>query len=379
MKSADHGKKDRPLAVVIAGGGTGGHLFPAISLAEAFQDKAPGVRILFVNTGNAFETKTLSREGFSFQKIPARGLKGKGLAGRFKTLMILPRGIFRSISILRAFRPDLVVGVGGYSSGPAGLAAKFLGIPLALHEQNILPGIANRFLSLFAARVYVSFDDTRLSSGKAFLPAINPARVLVTGNPIRRRMRKGIGHGKKNGGAFRVLILGGSQGARAINEAVMDALGLFKEDESVFLTHQTGEKDAAEVAAAYRRSQTPGRVRAFFHDMDRRYAEADLILCRAGAGTVSEIAAMGKAAVFVPFPFAADNHQVLNAMSMKEKGAAEIIFQDDLTGPRIYEMIKSYQSDRRPLLEMAKKAGETGRPEAADRIVEDCLRLTGRL
>jgi len=379
MGLQESGRNSGPLRIVIAGGGTGGHLFPAISIAEAFRRKDPETAALFVTSGNEFEIKTLFRADFPLEKITAQGLKGKGLFSQFKTMTKMPKSLFQSVLILKRFNPDLVIGVGGYSSGPVALAAKLMGIKTALHEQNILPGITNRILSLFASRVYLSFDETRLTSVHKYLPSINPGKVIVTGNPVRKQILEHKSDEPNPDSAFHVLILGGSQGAHKINVAVAAALELFRDQDKdkIFFIHQTGEKDAAEIEKAYKQSGFSHRVKPFFNDMGREYAKADLVICRSGAGAVAEISAMGKCAVFVPFPFAADNHQFLNAMTMKEKEAADFVSEDDLTGRRVYEVITGYRLNREALLNMAGKAEAMGKPGAAETIVEDCYKLLG--
>jgi len=372
MSHLESEKNRRPLSVVISGGGTGGHLFPAISMAGAFMEKDPRTRILFISSGNEFEIKNLAMVGFDLEKITVGGLKGKGWLSQIKNLARIPLGIYQAARILKRFGPDLVIGVGGYSSGPVALAAKLMGIDLALHEQNILPGITNRALSIFAKRVYVSFDETRLKGSGGFLPSIHPKKVMVVGNPIRKQILDYAGDRETSDSLFHVLILGGSQGAHKINVAIMEALEFFKEKQAFYFTHQTGAADAGEVETAYERHGAAHCVKPFFNDMERRYSVADLIICRSGAGSVSEISATGNVAIFIPFPFAADDHQTLNARTMEKKGAAEIVFEDDLTGRLIYERISRYQSNEKKRLEMAEKSRAMGRPDAAYAIVEDC-------
>jgi len=378
MRHLESEKNRAPLSIVITGGGTGGHLFPAISMAEAFRKKDPKTRILFISSGNEFEVKNLALAGFDLEKITVGGLKGKGPVNQIKTLMRIPLGTYQAARILKRFKPDLVVGVGGYSSGPVALAARLLGIDLALHEQNILPGITNRAVSVFARRVYVSFNETRLEGAGGFLPSINPEKVMVAGNPIRKQVLEPSGDEETSDSLFYVLILGGSQGAHKINVAIMEALPFFKEKKTLFFIHQTGALDAKEVETAYERQGAAHCVKPFFKDMGRLYRVADLIICRSGAGSVAEISATGNAAVFVPFPFAADDHQTLNAMTMKKKGAAEIVFEDDLTGRLIYERISAYRSNEKKRLEMAEKARAMGNPNAAETIVEDCYQWVRR-
>ncbi|MBW2369764.1 MAG: undecaprenyldiphospho-muramoylpentapeptide beta-N-acetylglucosaminyltransferase [Deltaproteobacteria bacterium] len=363
------------LRVVIAGGGTGGHLFPGIALAEAFQDKNLETRILFAGTGNRLETTVLAKTPFAHVAISAGGLKGMGWAGRLKAFAKVFMGFFESIRLLRQFRPDLVVGVGGYVSGPLVLAALVKRIRTVLHEQNVIPGMANRILAPFVDRIYVSFADSR--------PFFSLRKTQVSGNPIRKdlaRMAEELNLVEKKAAAdrkkpFTVLVFGGSQGAQQINRAVLEAFAYVTETENLFFIHQTGAADELCVKNAYAASAMAGRVQSFFTDMARQYAQADLVICRAGATTIAELSAIGKAIIFIPYPFAADDHQARNARTMVEKGASEMILERDLTGRRLAERIEYYRRNSARLKAMAQRSRTFGRPEAAAQIVADCYRL----
>jgi UDP-N-acetylglucosamine--N-acetylmuramyl-(pentapeptide) pyrophosphoryl-undecaprenol N-acetylglucosamine transferase len=364
-----------PLKVVIAGGGTGGHLFPGIALAEAFQKYHPESKVLFVGTGNRLETAALKNTPFDHLAIAAGGLKGKRWGGRAAALGKIAKGLFESMGILRRFRPDIVGGVGGYVSGPVVLAARMGGIPAVLHEQNVAPGLANRMLAPLAARIYVTFPNTR--------PVFPDKKVTVTGNPVRRDLlavaQERAGQHDDAGSfqqkKFTVLILGGSQGAHRINTAVVDALDHLGQKEKMFFIHQTGAADEALVQTAYGQKGATGRVQAFFTDMATQYQAADLVICRAGATTIAELTAIGKGVVFIPYPFAADDHQAKNAQGLASQGAAEMILEKDLSGRGLAERIGFYMARPDALNTMAAKAVSFGRPDAADRIVEDCYRL----
>ncbi|MGD2150951.1 MAG: undecaprenyldiphospho-muramoylpentapeptide beta-N-acetylglucosaminyltransferase [Desulfobacterales bacterium] len=367
-----------PLRMVIAGGGTGGHLFPGIAIAQEFMSRNPNNRLLFVGTGKPFETRVLSKAGFAHKQITSEGLKGRGLGNQAKSILKIPKGIFESVMILKRFRPNLVLGVGGYSAGPLVAAAWLLGIKIVLHEQNILPGITNRILSRLADRVYVSFDD--------FPTGICPKKVLYTGNPVRREILKypknqkilGIDNSEQKQ-HFVILILGGSQGAHSINMALLEAMESIQDKDQFFFIHQTGLNDETRVKNAYERYGLSFRVQAFFNDMDRQYQKADLVICRAGATTVAEIKAIGKGAIFIPYPFAADNHQVLNARSLEKTGAAEMILEKDLNGKALAERINFYAANPDTLRQMASRAKDLCRTDAAAVIVDDCYRLIKRL
>jgi len=363
-----------PLRIVIAGGGTGGHLFPGIAMAQEFMAGNPNNRLLFVGTGKPFETTALSKASFAHKRITSEGIKGRGLWNQTKSILKIPKGIFESVMILRQFRPDLVIGVGGYSAGPLVAGAWLLGIKIVLHEQNILPGITNRILSRLADRIYVSFDDTQTG--------LNPKKVLYTGNPVRKEILQFAKNQKgfeiddsKQKQHFTILILGGSQGAHSINMALLETMDKIKEKDKFFFIHQTGLNDETRVRNAYELYSMSCRVQTFFNDMARQYQKADLVICRAGATTVAEIKAIGKGVIFIPFPFAADNHQVLNARSMEKAGAAEMILEKDLNAKSLFERINFYASSPDSLHKMASRAKDLGRPDAAETIVDDCYKL----
>ncbi len=375
-KKAFHFKRRLPrtLRIVIAGGGTGGHLFPGIAIAQEFMTRNSNNSLLFIGTGKPFEIAALSEAGFTHKHITAEGIKGRSLWNQVVSILKIPKGVFESILILKRFKPDIVVGVGGYSAGPLAIGAWLLGIKIVLHEQNILPGITNRILSCLADRIYVSFDDTRTG--------LNPKKVLFTGNPVRkeilqcaRNQKSGEIVNSKQKRHFTSLIIGGSQGAHSINMALLESIEQIKDKDKFCFIHQTGIQDEAQVKNAYTRYGISCKVQAFFNDMARQYQKADLIICRAGATTVAEIKAIGKSAIFIPFPFAADNHQVLNARSLEKAGAAEMILEKDLSGKTLAERITFYASSPDTLRQMASRARGLGRPDAAGLIVDDCYKL----
>lgn len=365
------GEDKGPCKMVIAGGGTGGHLFPGIAIAREFVSRESDNSVLFVSTGNPFEKSTLSKVGFQLAEISAAGIKGMGRWQQLISLVRIPIGILGSIRILKNFKPDLVLGVGSYAAGPVVMAAWLMGKKIVLHEQNLIPGITNRLLSRFADRIYVSFRDSQDS--------FDSKKVRVTGNPVREEI---LQHHKQSPilapdaeSTFTVLVIGGSQGAHGINMAVIDTLTHLREKHRYRFLHQTGSADEVEVKAAYDKYGIPSTVKSFFQDMGRRYQEADLIICRAGATTVAEVTALAKSAIFIPFPFAADDHQALNAQSLVERGAAEMIPQKDLNGPVLAQKIEYYAANREALGQMASKAGSFGKPRAAREIVDDIYEL----
>lgn len=373
MQHADAGEQRQtappPKRLLVAGGGTGGHLFPGIAVAQEFVSRNPQHRVLFVSRGNEFERRALAAVGFPLNTIPVEGIKGRGLGPKIRASLQLPIGVMKSFWILYRFQPDLVLSVGSYAAGPMGMAAGLTGKTLVLHEQNLRPGITNRTLARWARRIYVTFEGSQ-----AFFDS---DRIRHTGNPVRSQILQArqSPDEPQNPKRLAVLIVGGSQGAHAINEAMIEATALLAGRSDLFFTHQTGAADEYRVQAAYERFDLACTVQAFFDDMHRRYREADLVLCRAGASTVAEITAVGKAALFVPFPHAADNHQLLNARDLVERGAAEMIEQKDLNGAVLAARISDYAENRTALAQMAAKARELGRPDAAREIVDDMLAL----
>ena len=367
----------KALRVVIAGGGTGGHLFPGIAIAQEFLAKNAESNVLFVGTGKPFETSILSETGFTHKRITAEGFKGRGVWHQLVSILKVPKGIIESISILKDFKPHIVIGVGGYSAGPLVMGARLLGIKIVLHEQNILPGITNRILSRFADRIYVSFAET--------IMGVTPKKIRFTGNPVRKeivRCAETLRHAdiqaSKKEKKFMILILGGSQGAHSINMALLEALEYLENRENIFLVHQTGAQDETQVKQRYDKYGIENDTRTFFKDMARQYQNADLIICRAGATTVAEIIAMGKGVIFIPFPFAADNHQVLNARSIEKAGGAEMILEKDLSGKVLAERIDYYIQRPEELQQMALRSRDLGRVDAAAIIVNDCYDLISK-
>jgi UDP-N-acetylglucosamine--N-acetylmuramyl-(pentapeptide) pyrophosphoryl-undecaprenol N-acetylglucosamine transferase len=373
--TANHTENSRnhALRVVIAGGGTGGHLFPGIAIANEFMARNSETRIKFVSTGNPLEKAVLSKAGFDLQSIQVAGIKGRGIWNQIASVIKIPGAILAAMGFLKRFSPDLIVGLGSYSAGPVVIGAWLKKIPIAIHEQNILPGITNRILARFADRIYISFENTR--------SRLNPVKVSWTGNPVRRELLEaadsaedGTAHtnGRKR---FTVLIIGGSQGAHRINMVMTEALDYLQNADRLHFVHQTGDADEEMVAEAYRSRSVSATAQAFFENMAEQYRQADLIICRAGATTVAEITALGKAAIFIPFPYAADDHQTLNAADLTVDGAAELIPEQELDAGMLGEKIKHYLDHPEALKNMAARARRHGKPDAAKNIVDDCYRL----
>jgi UDP-N-acetylglucosamine--N-acetylmuramyl-(pentapeptide) pyrophosphoryl-undecaprenol N-acetylglucosamine transferase len=359
----------RSLRVVIAGGGTGGHLFPGIAIAEAFTASHPASEVMFIGSGRPLEISVLSQTGFRFDTIAIEGLKGRGRWKQLRGALKIPGAVWASLRKLWALRPHLVVGVGGYSAGPVVAAAWLLRIPRVLHEQNLLPGITNRILAHLANRIYISFDETR----RGWMES----KTRLTGNPVRRALLTGGAKTDSCRPGLNLLVMGGSQGAHALNMALIDALGELPEGVVLCVRHQTGTKDMRVVQAAYDRHGIAAEVRPFFDDMADCYQWADLTICRAGATTVAEVTAVGLPALFVPYPFAADDHQRLNAQAVVQAGGGEMILEKDLDGQVLAHRLKQLTAHPEELERMASAALTLGRPTAAEEIVKDCLDLVG--
>jgi UDP-N-acetylglucosamine--N-acetylmuramyl-(pentapeptide) pyrophosphoryl-undecaprenol N-acetylglucosamine transferase len=352
------------MRIVFAGGGTGGHLFPGLAVAREFQRRDGKTAILFIGTEQGIEYRVLPKEGFQLETLPVKGMKGRGARGLLDALYGVPAGLARSLTILRGFRPDCVIGLGGYASGPVLLAAKLRRIRCAIMEQNLRPGFTNKTLARWVDRVFTAYRES-----EKYFPG---AHVLETGNPVRWTEAPQIKRSEK----FTLLIFGGSAGARRINYAVVDALKLLDDLKNhIVITHQTGQLDYDSIKRAYGSLPFQATVTPFIERMDEAYAGADLVLCRAGALTIAELTVFGKAAILVPYPYAIYDHQRSNAESLQERGAAAMILDRDLTGALLAERIRGYFTDRARLERMAAAARALGRPDAAARIVDACYDL----
>ncbi len=353
------------LRIVIAAGGTGGHLFPGIAVAREFQSRYGG-EVTFLTSPKSITAQILERYGFAWEAVTAEALKGRGLLGRFRSLAKIPGSIRQARARLLELQPRLVLGMGGYASGPVGVAAWRLGIPLALHEQNAIPGTTNRWLARVARRVFVSFPVTR-----SHLP---PDEVVWTGNPIREEFFQI--KAERPDRPFTVLVTGGSQGAHHLNLETLKALPLLEDiKEQVHFRHLTGDADFKEVEAGYREKGWAAEVAAFTKEMPEWMSRAHLVVSRAGASTLAELAAVGRAALLVPYPFAANNHQEHNARFLAEAGAGEIILNKDFTGALLAGRIRELMEQPGKREEMEAAARRLAKPNAAKEIVAGCLGL----
>ena len=354
---------------VIAGGGTGGHLFPGMAIAEAFEEREAGNEVLFIGTERGIEVRVLAGGRFSLRTIRAMPLKGTSLLRKSKSLGSIPLAVSEALSILRGFRPRFVLGVGGYASGPVLLAAYMLGIRRAIHEQNMVPGMTNRILRAFSQRIFVSFEEAKI-----YFPL---KKTFVTGNPIRKEFLS-CPTNRRKGNRFTILVFGGSAGAHRINEAVMESLNFLGESgSSLRFIHQTGREDLDAVSRGYREKGWDALVQPFFEDMVGQYQASDLVICRAGASTIAELAVCGKASILVPYPYAADQHQLIQARRLADLGACRTIQDRELNGQRLAQSILELSSRPEELKRMEEAIQWVGRPNAAQEIVDHCYALVG--
>jgi UDP-N-acetylglucosamine--N-acetylmuramyl-(pentapeptide) pyrophosphoryl-undecaprenol N-acetylglucosamine transferase len=360
-----------PLRIVIAAGGTGGHLYPGIAVARGFAARYPGTDVLFVGHRGGLEERLLPREGFQLITVAVRALQGQSRVAQARALGALGLGTLQALRLLWRVHPHLVVGAGGYVMGPVVLAASLLRVPRVLMEQNLVPGLTVRSLARFAQLVFISFPESA-----AYLPG---RPVEYTGTPVRGEIcQVGASEPRKADGELHLLVFGGSQGAHRLNQAMMQAAPrLAAHQPRLCLVHQTGLADAAAVTQAYAQAGLQAEVLPFLHDMADRYRWADLVLCRAGASTLAELTTCGKPAILVPYPYAADDHQRHNAMALQQQGAAQVILDAELTGARLYEVLEPLLRKPELLQQQAACSRALGRPQAADAIVTTCLHLLG--
>ncbi len=360
------------MKIIIAGGGTGGHLFPGIAVAEEFLTRDRANEVLFVGTERGIEARAVPAAGYPLELISAAGIRGKGPFSQFKGAAMMAYGYAQSRKILKKFRPDVVLGVGGYASLPMVLAASGMQVPRFIHEQNAIPGLTNRLLARFATKVFITLDESA-----RYFPSTT---TMLTGNPLRRQIldmveNVSLSSAKddlRSADSFHVFVFGGSQGAHAINVAMTESLPLLKNMRSTLvITHQTGEKDCADVTAAYRTAEVEATVTPFISDMAAQYAKADLIICRAGATTIAEVTACGKAALFIPFPNAVDDHQRRNAEALLKKDACFMMLEKELTAGALAGTIRTLADDPNLVRRTGELAFSLARLDAASIIVDE--------
>lgn len=356
------------MKLIITGGGTGGHVYPGLAVARELKKRGGGHSVLFVGAKRGLETKLAPKEGIEFKALNVTGLKGKGVLNGSLSLLSLMTALVQSLVIIRKIRPDVVIGVGGYASGPMGIAAIMSGKPLAIAEQNAEPGLTNSWLGKFAKKVFLSMPESRFCFPKEV--------GEVTGNPVMPEFfsaKRSAGIGRMN-----ILVIGGSQGATPLNNALAQAAPLLDPiAESISITHQTGEADLEMMRTIYKNSRFPWVAEKYFHDMPQKIADADLVISRAGAGAVSEICAVGRAAIYIPLPHAADDHQTKNAMSVVKTGAAILVPETELNGKLIARRVAQFVNSTERLTKMGKRARNLSKPGAAARIVDGLLEMAG--
>jgi UDP-N-acetylglucosamine--N-acetylmuramyl-(pentapeptide) pyrophosphoryl-undecaprenol N-acetylglucosamine transferase len=360
------------MTIVIAAGGTGGHLYPAIALAREFLRRDPMSKILFVGTTRGLESKVLAHEGFELALIDAKPIMGRGPADMLRGLCAMPVSLWQGRTILRRTRADLVIGVGGYTSPMMIMAAALAGVPRVILEPNAHPGLANTAVGPFVQRVFLAFS----SAARSF----NKGKVRVVGTPIRREfLTQAVSASVERPTDRRhVLVFGGSQGAKAINSAAIEGLPVFlRQRPTITVTHQTGELDHGRVREAYRRAGVSVEVVPFLYDMPAAINAADIVVARAGAMTVAELTTCGKPAVLVPLPTAIYDHQAKNAKVMEDAGAAVVIPQDALSGARLVQVLTGVIDNPRRMQAMGAASLNLRRIDAAETIVRECYALVG--
>jgi len=363
--------QERPIRMLLTGGGTGGHLFPGIAAAEALCARRPGSEVLFVGTRRKMDRASLSRYRFTTKSIHCLGLKGKNLLSLLQAVAVLPLSFVEAAFHILRFRPDIVLGVGGYVTGPVVATARMLGIPTVIHEQNSVPGLANRKLGKLVDRICLSIPGS-----EKFFPA---DKAVLTGNPVRREILELALRGKQRveKSEMTVMVLGGSQGAHRVNELASEALIKYKKTagDELRIIHQTGGVDEGVVKDKYRQHGIEAQVTAFFTEMAVMYEQADLLISRAGATTLAELAVLGKPAILIPYPYAADNHQEKNGMHYVKGGGAFLFVERDLTSELLADRVEQMFGKPENLLEMSDAMRTLAYPRAADEITEVCLQL----
>ncbi len=361
VHSATHGPR-----ILIAAGGTGGHIFPALAVAQELQshlrsgysDEQGTPVIEFLGTGRGLESRVIPRAGFRLRTVAAAGLKGMGALKRLSNLLVLPRSAIETAGILREFQPDAVVGIGGYLAGPAMLEAALKDIPTLLIEPNAVPGFTNRVLAPIVKLAAVGFEEAARYYG---------SKARVTGHAVRREFFDV--QEKEHVPPFTVLVLGGSQGSKSINNIMVELLTLLH-SETVKFVHQTGERDYNDVLNSYRERGVEAEIHKFIDDVPGALARADLVIARSGAATVAELAAAGRAALLIPFPHSTDQHQLQNARALERVGAAHILEERELTASRLANEILELLGSPERLKAMGRSARSLARPHAAAEIAD---------
>jgi UDP-N-acetylglucosamine--N-acetylmuramyl-(pentapeptide) pyrophosphoryl-undecaprenol N-acetylglucosamine transferase len=350
-----------PLHIMIMAGGTGGHVFPALAVAREFQ--AQGAQVSWLGSPRGIEVRVVPEAGLPLFILPVQGVRGRGVLGLLKAPGLILLALWKALRVLRQTHPDLVIGFGGFASGPGGVAARLLRKPLVIHEQNAVAGTTNRLLARIATRTLTAFPGVL-------------ENAEVVGNPVREQIANLPAPAQRfdgRKGALRLLVLGGSLGARFINELVPEALALMPDEQRPQVRHQAGRDHGESTDALYRQQGVAAIVNEFIDDMAEAYAWADMVICRAGALTVSELMDVGLAAILIPFPHAIDDHQTKNAEHLVNVGAARAVAQTDLSTERLVTLLMETFKTRKQLLTMAQQGRQLAVPNAAEHVVQHCL------
>jgi UDP-N-acetylglucosamine--N-acetylmuramyl-(pentapeptide) pyrophosphoryl-undecaprenol N-acetylglucosamine transferase len=351
--------QNRLRRVLFAGGGTGGHVFMAVALAQELKRLDPSCEILFVGTRQGLEARLVEPLGFRLETVKIGGLNRVGITKAVATLFRLPFTILQGARIVRRFAPSVIVGVGGYSSGPVVLGGKLAGYPSVVIEPNAYPGLANRLLARWVDGAAIAFEEAAGQFG---------VKARLTGIPIRREFFS-ISSSIADNGALRLLVFGGSQGSRPINNLMCEAIK-FLPEQRVNIVHQTGKADLERVKSAYSEAGRRGEVVDFIHQMPQVFAQNDLIIARAGASTVAELTAAAKACILIPFPKAADDHQRRNAMALEKRHAAVVLEQEKITGKELADTVLRLGDNRAELRRMSAASKQLARPDSVEKILE---------
>lgn len=347
------------MKLVISAGGTGGHIFPGIAVAESLIARNTGDTAVFIGTPYGLEKTIIPDAGFKLHLIEAHQFLGRSVIHKAVTLLRIVKGIAMCLKILKMEKPDAILGMGGFTSVPVILAGRMLGIPCFIHEQNVEPGLANKLLSRITQAVFVSFDETAKK--------MPPGQAVHSGNPLRQKLQriKGI----KNPTSFGIFVFGGSRGAKSINDAVVSLLPFLTEYKNVAVYHQTGAEDLERIRDAYSRTRIAHEVFAFTNEMEKYYALSNVIISRAGATTIFELAFFRKASILIPYPYSAGNHQWQNAAYVEKKGGCHLVNNDEATGERLFGLIRQLMTDKELIKQMGENLGRIFVDNAALRII----------
>jgi UDP-N-acetylglucosamine--N-acetylmuramyl-(pentapeptide) pyrophosphoryl-undecaprenol N-acetylglucosamine transferase len=361
------------MRVIIAGGGTGGHLFPGLAVAEELKNRDDSTEVIFVGTEYGIESRVVPREGYPIKFLRAEGLVGVSTVKKAKAIVTTFFSIADSYKIIQTVRPDIVIGVGGYASGAAMLTAYLMSIPTMILEQNSIPGLTNKILGRFVRAVCITYQESI-----SFFPK---AKTFLTGNPVRMQILKGDIESayrlfSLERGLFTIFIFGGSSGAKSINMAIVNALNnMYDLKDKIQFLHQTGIRDYENIRESYRKTGFKGTITPFIYQMGEAYAVADIVVSRAGATTLAELTALGKPAILIPYPYAAGQHQELNARKLLERGAAKMIRDSELKGESLANSIREMYTNETMRAEMQRNSRSVGRPEACSKVVDIAMSL----